>query len=247
MSVKSIIQRFMLGTGPRPTGLGQWRISAWSFVGAFLSMTVLELLFSRTPAFEMDNVPMIIGSFGASAVLLYGAIESPLGQPRACFGGHVISAIIGLAVAGWSTVHGRCVGCHAIQRHRATALIAATQNEIGWLYIGIIALSASLMIVIALLVNNIERRWPVFWWSAKKVMVVNRDESAGQAAVPDSVSSHEAVTAQSSVSTAAASEHDTHKQHIFVSPSEIILPAHFSEDDRQFLKELQERLAEKTQ
>ncbi|CAM0140094.1 unnamed protein product [Umbelopsis sp. WA50703] len=55
----------------------QWRISAWSFI---------------------DNVPMIIGSFGATAVLVYGAIESPLGQPRPCFGGHVISAIIGVCI-----------------------------------------------------------------------------------------------------------------------------------------------------
>jgi hypothetical protein len=63
MSVKSIVQRFVLGTGPRPSAMPQWRISAWSFIGAFISITVLELLFSRTPAFEIDNVPMIIGSF----------------------------------------------------------------------------------------------------------------------------------------------------------------------------------------
>lgn len=124
-------------------------------------------------------------------------------------------------------------------------MIAATQNEIGWLYIGIVALSAAITIAIALLVNNIERRWPVFWWTPKNIMVVNRDESAGEAAGPQGVSSHETVTAQSSVSTAAASTHEASEQHIFVSASEIILPAHFSEDDRQFLKELQERLAQK--
>jgi CBS-domain-containing membrane protein len=39
---------------------------------------------------------MIIGSFGASAVLIYGAIRSPLAQPRNLIGGHVISAVIGV-------------------------------------------------------------------------------------------------------------------------------------------------------
>lgn len=61
--IKSTVQRFLLGKGSRPTGLPQWRISSWSFIGAFISITVLELLFSLTNAFEMDHVPMIIGSF----------------------------------------------------------------------------------------------------------------------------------------------------------------------------------------
>ena len=39
---------------------------------------------------------MLIGSFGASAVLVYGAIKSPLAQPRNLIGGHVLSAIIGV-------------------------------------------------------------------------------------------------------------------------------------------------------
>lgn len=36
-----------------------------------------------------------IGSFGASAVLIYGEIRSPLAQPRNFVGGHVLSALIG--------------------------------------------------------------------------------------------------------------------------------------------------------
>ena len=45
---------------------------------------------------ESDFV-IIIGSFGASAVLTYGAIRSPLAQPRNLIGGHMISAMIGVA------------------------------------------------------------------------------------------------------------------------------------------------------
>jgi hypothetical protein len=60
---KSVADRFFLGFGSRPAGLPQWRISTWSFIGAFACITVLELLFTRTPAFENADVPMIIGSF----------------------------------------------------------------------------------------------------------------------------------------------------------------------------------------
>ena len=41
---------------------------------------------------------MIIGSFGASAVLIYGAIRSPLAQPRNLVGGHVLSALVGVTI-----------------------------------------------------------------------------------------------------------------------------------------------------
>jgi hypothetical protein len=129
----------------------------------------------------------------------------------------------------------------------ATALIAAVQNEAGWLYIGIVALSASFMITIALLVNNVERRWPVFWWAPNKIIVINRDESDGQD-IPTSVASHEYSSttdnAASSVTARGDDEEGPH-HHIVVSPTEIILPAHFTEDDRALLKSLQVRLTER--
>jgi CBS-domain-containing membrane protein len=46
----------------------------------------------------MVGHPLLIGSFGASAVLLFGATESPLAQPRNLVGGHLLSAIVAVAV-----------------------------------------------------------------------------------------------------------------------------------------------------
>ncbi len=40
----------------------------------------------------------MIGSFGASSVLIYGAIQSPLAQPRNLVGGHLISTLVGVTV-----------------------------------------------------------------------------------------------------------------------------------------------------
>jgi hypothetical protein len=97
-----------------------------------------------------------------------------------------------------------------------------------------VALSAAITIAIALLINNIERRWPVFWWTPKKIIITNKDETIGQT-LPSSISSHE-LTPQSSITMSAT-------QHIMVSPTEMVLPAHFSQEDRDFLKSLQERLS----
>ena len=42
--------------------------------------------------------PLIIAPFGASCVLLFTVPQSPLAQPRNVIGGHVISALVGIAV-----------------------------------------------------------------------------------------------------------------------------------------------------
>ena len=41
------------------------------------------------------HCPLLIASFGASAVLLYSATSSPLAQPRNLIGGHGIAALVG--------------------------------------------------------------------------------------------------------------------------------------------------------
>ena len=74
----------------------------WSFVGGTLGILALHGVTS------VVERPLLIGSFGASAVLLFGAPDSPLTQPRNLLGGHLLSAIIAVgvvAVAGtglWS-------------------------------------------------------------------------------------------------------------------------------------------------
>ena len=47
----------------------------------------------------MAQMTMIVGSFGATAVLLYGAPQAPFSQPRCVIGGHTVSALIGSAAA----------------------------------------------------------------------------------------------------------------------------------------------------
>ena len=42
------------------------------------------------------DLTLVVGSFGASAVLIYGVPNSPLSQPRNLIGGHLLSAIVGV-------------------------------------------------------------------------------------------------------------------------------------------------------
>lgn len=54
----------------------------------------------------------------------------------------------------------------------ATALIAVvTSNilEMKWFYIGVVTLCAVIQVTIACLVNNIERRYPQYWWEPSQL------------------------------------------------------------------------------
>ncbi|WP_345954804.1 HPP family protein [Mucilaginibacter sp. PAMB04168] len=68
----------------------------WTFIGSFLGIGIIGLLNSKYFT-AYDNL-FLIGSFGASSVLIYGAINSPLAQPRNLIGGHVISALVGVSI-----------------------------------------------------------------------------------------------------------------------------------------------------
>jgi len=48
----------------------------------------------------------------------------------------------------------------------ATALLPATNQEIrdiGWYYLPVVLLSSTLVFAVALINNNIQRRYPIFW------------------------------------------------------------------------------------
>jgi CBS domain-containing membrane protein len=68
----------------------------WTFMGSFFGIALIGFLNSKHLS-PTDNL-FLIGSFGASSVLLYGMINSPLAQPRNLIGGHIISALIGVTM-----------------------------------------------------------------------------------------------------------------------------------------------------
>lgn len=68
----------------------------WSFIGAFSGIGLIA--FCQSHFLTKDENVFLIGSFGASSVLIYGAIQSPLAQPRNLIGGHMVSAIVGVTI-----------------------------------------------------------------------------------------------------------------------------------------------------
>jgi CBS-domain-containing membrane protein len=171
----------MTGTTKSPPCVGASEIF-WSWIGAFLGIGFIA--FANFQVFQKQDVLLIIGSFGASAVLIYGAIKSPLAQPRNLIGGHVLSAIVGVAayqlfhqqiwLASAAAVATAIAVMHATRTLHppggATALIAVIGGNkvhaLGFFYALMPAGGGALvMLLIALIVNNIpkSRRYPEFW------------------------------------------------------------------------------------
>lgn len=76
--------------------LVDWHEHLWTFLGAFCGIALIGLLNSEYLTGH-DNL-FLIGSFGASSVLIYGIINSPLAQPRNLIGGHVVCALVGVTI-----------------------------------------------------------------------------------------------------------------------------------------------------
>lgn len=171
----------MKGTTQSPPAVSLSEI-LWSWTGAFLGIAAVAYM--NYNSLGGSDLVMIIGSFGASAVLIYGAIKSPLAQPRNLLGGHIFSAVIGVAcyqlmneymwLACAVAVATAIAFMHATKTLHppggATALIAVIGSEkihgLGYLYALVPAgLGAVVMLAVALLINNIPktRRYPEFW------------------------------------------------------------------------------------
>jgi CBS-domain-containing membrane protein len=155
----------------------------WSWVGGFAGIAALA--WAGQLLYDGSDLSLLIGSMGASAVLLYGAPRSPLAQPRNLVGGHVVSAIVGVAcwklfhpypwLAAAAAVATAIALMHAVRVLHppggATALIAVVGSpalhELGFYYVLVPATVGPLvLLVVALLVNNIPgtRRYPEFWF-----------------------------------------------------------------------------------
>lgn len=155
----------------------------WSWIGGFLGLSLISWLGTVQGLLGSEQL-FLIGSFGASAVLIYGAPSVLYAQPRNLVGGHIISALLGVAVAKYVDlpleITGPLVVATAIAAMHltntihppggATALIAVLGGpkiqELGFSYVLTpVAVGAILLLIVALVVNNIpaSRSYPVFW------------------------------------------------------------------------------------
>lgn len=74
----------------------KYEVWIWAWLGSFISMLLIEAIMSANTAFQtVYHSPIIVTSFGASAVLVFGVVDSPVSQPRNLVGGHFVSAFMG--------------------------------------------------------------------------------------------------------------------------------------------------------
>jgi CBS-domain-containing membrane protein len=154
----------------------------WSWLGAFVGISAVAYINFNVLA--GTGLIMMIASFGASAVLIFGAIKSPLAQPRNLVGGHVLSALIGVAcykifwaqpwLASAVAVATVIALMHLTKTLHppagATALIAIIGDDkihsLGFTYAVLpVGIGVMILLLVALIFNNISRnrRYPEFW------------------------------------------------------------------------------------
>lgn len=148
------------------------RYALWGFASATIAILVICKITS------LVGHPLLIGSFGASSVLLFGATESPMAQPRNLIGGHIISGVVAVVVVGilgsnpWSMAVGVGLAIFLMNiTHTthppggATTLIgiqgAAT---ISFVFVPVLA-GALILLLLALFTNNLvyHRSYPKHW------------------------------------------------------------------------------------
>ncbi|WP_432671435.1 HPP family protein [Flavobacterium sp. SM2513] len=160
--------------------LVDFREHFWAFVGSFVGIGIISYI--QTLQLPVSDVIYLIGSFGASSVLVYGVIESPLAQPRNLIGGHVVSAIIGVSIqklipdilwiAAPLAVSLSIVLMQITKTLHppggATALIAVTGSaelkNIGyWYVVSPVFVGCLILLIVALVFNNMtpKRHYPI--------------------------------------------------------------------------------------
>jgi hypothetical protein len=133
----------------------------------------------------------------------------------------------------------------------ATAVLAAidpTTEAMGWMFVPFILLGSLLMFGVAILVNNIQRQFPVFWWTPrdvgswwKKTRLAQDVESI--APVPEKIE-EDIIEEIEGRKPSHVLETSGFKQMIILTPDRVMLPEGFAIDDEsaQILQVLRHEL-----
>ncbi|KAF7192593.1 Transmembrane protein [Pseudocercospora fuligena] len=168
-----------------PYNVLQWPIT---FLATVAGLCLVAGIGNYAPGITAWHPPVLIASLGASAVLDFNTIKSPLAQPRNAVIGNTLAAICGTAIAKLFQLNSDfdniqwvsgAVGCALASwvmsltntihpPGGATAVLASTETMIiamGWKFVPIVLLDSCLMVVVACIFNNILRQYPIYWWT----------------------------------------------------------------------------------
>ncbi len=148
------------------------RSTAVAWLGGFLAIAAVALLT------DYLATALVLGSFGASCVLVFGFPDLPFAQPRNVIAGHFLSSMIGLAFLmafgpHWWSVAAAVGTAIAVMMLTRTVHPPAGSNPVivfltepSWAFLLFPTLVGALIVVaVALIYNNVTRKaaYPKYW------------------------------------------------------------------------------------
>lgn len=143
---------------------------AW--LGGFLAIAAVAL------ATDITGSVLVLGSFGATCVLVFGFPESPFSQPRNVIAGHFLSSLVGLVFltafgAQWWSMALAAGTAIAVMLLTRTVHPPAGSNPVivmltapTWAFLATPTLLGALIVVaVAVVFNNLprDREYPKYW------------------------------------------------------------------------------------
>ncbi|KAF0738098.1 hypothetical protein Ae201684P_004683 [Aphanomyces euteiches] len=160
----------------------------WSWLGSFCGIAILAAIQFNLHAIQPSQVEIqtLSASFGAMAILVFGAVQAPLSQPRNAILGSTMSAAVGVGVARlfvhlgveWKWL--RCALAVSLSMLAmqvtdtlhppggAAALVAvmggSELEQLGFLYlITPVLIGTCILLMVSLVLNNVQRQYPRYW------------------------------------------------------------------------------------
>ena len=150
-----------------------WKILVWRAAGGGAAILAMYFLAG------FGEMPLMLVPFATSIVLVLGLPDAEPSQPRALIGGHLISSVVGIAIAlvagpsPWAAAFAVGLAMAAMHLTRTfhppagiDPLIVVNEN-LPWTFLFIpVAAGAVLLACFAFLWHQAdgERRWPRGWW-----------------------------------------------------------------------------------
>jgi hypothetical protein len=120
----------------------------------------------------------------------------------------------------------------------ASAVLAATDPVItamGWYFVGLVMWGATLMVVVGLVINNIQRQFPIYWWTPLDMRKAKKED---EETVPDARGGVERKES------AKEQKYNQDGERIQITGAEVLLPDDLSlnAEETKVLEILRERL-----
>jgi CBS-domain-containing membrane protein len=160
------------GDGAPPPPRPAFRLVALAWLGGFLAIAAVAALT------DLLSAALLLGSFGATCVLVFAFPDGPFSQPRNVVAGHVMGSLIGLVCLQLFGPHWWAVALAvgttiALMMLTCTVHPPAGSNPVivfliqpSWSFLLFPTLAGALVLVaVALIYNNATRaaRYPKYW------------------------------------------------------------------------------------